>query len=254
MTATKPLPQHGTRARYRAGCRQECCLAASRRDHKRRQMFGTLKTQPDAVLPHLRKHLDAGASIASIADAANCDRTTVQRILNGTRKGVLQSTRDRILAVANPELTACVPALRSTRQVRALMAVKHSLTAICSASGLDHSLVSELANGRRKTVRATTAAAMQTAYEQLSASTGTSARSGNRAAREGWGSPAAWDGIDMSDPDAFPDITGYCGTTKGYWIHRSRHIPSCQWCRDAEAEAAAERKARRAADRAGVAA
>ncbi|ACU71944.1 hypothetical protein Caci_3035 [Catenulispora acidiphila DSM 44928] len=247
MTATKPLAPHGTRARYRRGCRKECCLAADRRDRKRRKLYGSLKTQPDTIIPHLRELLDGGASVKSVAKAAGCDRTTVQRILNGTRKGVWQSTRDRILAAADAELTANIPALCATRQVRALIAAKHPLSAIIAASGLDRSLVSELANGRRNSIRASTAVAIRNVYGQLSDSVGASSRSANRATREGWAPPAAWDGIDMSDPKAFPDFTGHCGSTSGYWIHRSRGIPQCQPCRDAESEANAERRAKRAA-------
>lgn len=255
MTApTKPLPAHGTTARYKAGCHEECCLAADRRDRKRRELFGSFKTQPNVVVPHLRRFLDAGASIQSIAKAAGCDRTTLQRILNGSREGVWQSTRDRILAVCDAELTASIPALGATRQVRALMAAKYSLATISAASGLDRSVISELANGHRDTVRATTAVAVQKAYTQLANSTGTSVRAGNRAAKEGWANPAAWDGIDMFDANAFPDFTGHCGSLKGHRIHQRYSIPFCQPCRDAKSEDERDRRAGRAAERLGAAA
>lgn len=245
-TTTKPLPPHGTTARYKAGCHEECCLAADRRDRKRRELFGSFKSQPNIVAPHLRRFLDAGASIQSIAKAADCDRGTVRQILNGAHEGIWQSTAARILAVVDAELTASVPALASTRQVRALMAARHSLVTISAASGLDRAVISELANGRRDTVRATTAVAVRNAYARLANTTGISVRAGNRAAREGWANPAAWDGIDMSDPGAFPDWTGRCGTVQGFNRHLEQGIPTCLPCENAEAALRAK-KARCAA-------
>lgn len=83
-------------------------------------------------------------------------------------------------------------------------------------------------------------------YEELSGTTGPSTRVASLAVRSGWAPPLAWDGVDIDDPAAFPDFTGHCGTPKGYQAHRGSGIPACRPCKDAEAVASAERKAKRA--------
>lgn len=84
-------------------------------------------------------------------------------------------------------------------------------------------------------------------YEELSGTTGPSTRVASLALRQGWAPPLAWEGVDIDDPRAFPDFTGRCGTPQGYQAHRGSGIPACQPCKDAEAKASAERKAKRAA-------
>lgn len=193
MTATtRTLPEHGTPARYRHGCRQECCLAADRRERKRRTLFGTVKASPDAVTAKLHQLRAAGASAQSIAEAAGRDRATIERILNGDSRSILTTTRDSILAIDTAEPRASVDATVSIRQVRAMLADGHSSDVVACESGLDRSLVSELVNGRRATVRATTAIAVDEAYGQLRLTQGVSVRSRRRAVREGWPSPAQW--------------------------------------------------------------
>lgn len=83
-------------------------------------------------------------------------------------------------------------------------------------------------------------------YEELSGATGPSTRVALLALRHGWAPPLAWEDVDIDDPAAFPDFTGRCGTPAGYQAHRGSGIPACQPCKDAEAEASAERKAKRA--------
>jgi len=149
---------------------------------------------------------------------------------------------------------ASVSGLGAMRQVRAMVANRHSLTAIASASGLNHSVISEIANGHRSMLRAATVRAVQGAYTTLAEAVGASTWSANRAAREGWAPPAAWDGIDMNDPDAFPDFTGHCGTLKGHRLHETCGIPICDPCRDAKAADSRERRAARTAERQALAA
>jgi hypothetical protein len=261
--ATKPLPPHGTSARAKGrpasgikGCHCDACRHAEYLANKAREV-AALAGRPatiDATLvaAHIKKLIKAGATAHGIGVAARTHTHTVQLIHCGVRTTTRATTAKRILAVTidaalnNYELR--VDSTKSLRQIQALMAAGHSVTAIRNTCepAVERTTVSTLLNGKLSRIRACTAAAIDVGYQRLSMHTGTSAKSRLRAERAGWAVPAAWDGIDMSDPDAFPDLTGHCGTTQGYQAHRGSGIPACRPCKDAEAAASAERKAKRA--------
>lgn len=206
---------------------------------------------PAAVAPHLHRLVNNGATATGIAEAAHASTATVQKILAGTQETIHATTAARLLAVADAadDYYVRVDATAATRRVRALMAIAHPVADIRTACEppIDRTTMTQLINGTLPRIRARTDNAIAEAYEHLSMTVGTSALSRNRALRQGWAPPAAWDGIDMSDPNAFPDFTGHCGTTKGYQAHRTTGIPRCQPCKNAEAAASAERKARQVA-------
>jgi hypothetical protein len=129
------------------------------------------------------------------------------------------------------------------------MAAGHAVADIRNACDplVDHTTMTHIINGTLPRIRVRTDNAVAVAYDHLAYTFGASAKSRNRARQHEWAPPAAWDGIDMSDPNAFPDFTGHCGTPKGYQAHRGSGIPACRPCKDAEAVASAERKAKRAA-------
>ena len=83
MTATKPLPPHGTPERYRKGCRQDCCRRAETLRKKRARLVGPLTINITRVANHIRALLADGASRQSIADAAGCGVDTIKRAANG---------------------------------------------------------------------------------------------------------------------------------------------------------------------------
>jgi hypothetical protein len=55
----------------------------------------------------------------------------------------------------------------------------------------------------------------------------------DRAAAAGWAPPAAWDDDTIDDPDAVPQWTGHCGTTRGADLHERDGIPLCPPCQAA---------------------
>jgi hypothetical protein len=210
------------------------CVEGNTARQKRRDLFGTVRTDARTVIPQLQRFLDGGASKQAIAEAAGCGYTTIRLILNGTRKTVQQPTRDRIMRLSGAALMGFVPSVGSVRRVQSLMAAKHPLAAVTHASGLNHATVSDLLNGRHELVRGTTAAAIRKAYTELSGHDGTSVRSAARAARMGWAPPAAWDEDAIDDAAAFPNWTGLCGTVKGFRRHVEQDIPACARCITAE--------------------
>lgn len=273
MTApVTPLAAHGSVARAKGrpvggikGCRCKPCRDAEYRYDKARdlaRLAGRPYTMPAAIVAaHIDKLIKAGATANGIGVAAKTGTHTVQLIHSGARTTTRTTTAERILAVTIAEALndygLRVDSVGSLRQIQALMAAGHAVVDIRVACEpeVERSTISTLLNGKLPRIRARTAAAIDVGYSRLSMTMGNSAKSRLRAQRANWAVPAAWDGIDMSDPNAFPDFTGHCGTPQGYQAHRGSGIPTCRPCKTAEAEASAERKARRAeAARLGMAA
>ena len=95
---------HGTRARYVKGCRCDDCRGANNAYERMRgkmQRAGTWVGLVDAsrVRAHLVKLAAAGVGLRAVADVARASRSSLQAIKAGTKKRLLRSTADRILAV-----------------------------------------------------------------------------------------------------------------------------------------------------------
>jgi hypothetical protein len=209
-SATRPLPAHGTPARYRGlprhgikGCRCTDCRIADRR-YRKHLRVRRRKVDATTARTHIDMLLKGGASYNSIARAATCAVNTVRWIHKGVWTEIRTGVRDGILGVrpaADPHLS--VNAQGSIRRVQALMAIGWPISDIRDAAGLGHAALSRLASGVAVDVRASTAAAIADAYRRLSAADGGSVMSRNRAAREGWPTPAQWDG-EIDNPAADP--------------------------------------------------
>lgn len=238
----KPLADHGTTARAKGrpdagikGCPCRPCRDAENRYEKRRRYLNdtgrTLQVSAEPVAAHLKILFAAGAGWVQLAAASNCSSATISDIRTGKSVTIRRATANKILAVhpgdaLPPGLP--VPTVGAVRRVRALLAIGHTCKAIYEASGVEHSTITELLNGRISMVARHVDERITKGYAKLAASPGISARSLNRATREGWAPPAAWDDID--DPDARPDWTGHCGTDRGWHVHNIENLPMCEPC------------------------
>lgn len=261
MTApTKPLPPHGTYARAngrpRDGikpCPCEPCRAEDRACRKQRRYLAetgrSCNVDAAPAVAHLRMLLDAGDSLLNISRTLDYAYRPLKRLIAGQQPSLRRARAEQILALQpGVPLTGVIDAVGSMRRIQALVAARHSLRTIVAESKVSLAVLSPVINGQQKGIERKTAARIAMAYQRLGDTFGTSARSANRAAREGWALPACWDGIDIDDPAAFPDVTGHCGTLKGHRIHESRGIPFCGPCREAKAVASAEYRAARAVE------
>lgn len=218
--APKPLPEHGTYARYvgrprsgsdtgRAGCGCELCRAAMRAYGRRRNLMAatgrqlTIDAAPTTA--HLRRLRAAGAGWNELVAVTGCSSSSISAYLNGTRTVVRRTTACRILNVRLAQVICpnrSVSALGSVRRLRALVAAGHQIQEISQACGIDQTTVSYLVNQHIETVRAATHQAIDAAFERLSMVPGTDARSIIRGRQNGWPPPLAWDNPD--DPDEQP--------------------------------------------------
>jgi len=266
VTATKPLPQHGTTDASSRAHRN-----ALARHRTRMKAYGRWQPWTDAqpVRDHIAALGDAGIGWMRAARLAGIPTGTVSMWLYGhggnpRPEQIRPHLAAKMLAVtpdaANLADRALVEPLLTVRQIQTLAADGFPITYLAGRLDLNATNLSRIA--RRSNIEAGTARAVAGLFFELAntdpAAVGIPARNityiRNWAAKKGWASRAAWDGIDMADPGAFPDITGHCGSEKGHRIHESRGIPFCQPCREAKAEAGRECRATRTAARQGLAA
>lgn len=220
-TATKPLPPHGTTARAKGrpsggikGCSCPLCRDAENRyDRQRRYLNATGRTYMVDAAPaaaHLRRLFEEGAGWTQLADATGTSSSTLWAILNTDRPEIRRGVAERILATAASQALApnrSVPALGSIRRAHALLAFGHRVKDIPAACAIDLTTARHIVNDNPASISAHTAGQIRVAYARLSTTPGNSARSLNRAAREGWAVPGYWDDETFDDPDFVPVIT-----------------------------------------------
>lgn len=241
-----PLADHGTTARAKGrpaagirGCSCRPCRSAENAYSKRRRFLNdtgrTLMVDATPVAEHLRALFAAGAGWIQLGATTGCSTSTIQNIITGQVTQCRRSTANKLLAATLADTIPPgrpVPALGSIRRVHALMALGHRCLDISRASDVEHSMISDLVNERVTAIKRHVAERIEIGFRKLAASKGTSVRSLNRATRNAWAPPGAWDD-NIDDPTAVPDWTGYCGTDRGYWTHKRQNLPMCARCQTA---------------------
>lgn len=208
----KPLPEHGTNARYRRGCKCERCTHAASRAAKLREirkMKGYTPFVPaDEAVSHIAALRSLGMSLDAIANAAAIGEATAGRISRGEVPEIRRATATRILSVRldldalDPEME--VSAVGSSRRVKALRAIGWTLRAQVAELPLEMSTLVRLCKpSPRGGIRVRNAQAIRDLYDRWSMTPGPSTFAVNDAARRGYFPPLAWDDID--DPNEKPN-------------------------------------------------
>ncbi|MCX4232091.1 hypothetical protein [Streptomyces ortus] len=241
-----PLPPHGTPARGVGrpgqgipGCKCQPCRDAKNKADTMRALANLsgrpVRVPAEPVAAHLRTLLDAGMGWVRIGRAAHSSSCTIARILNGQQL-IRRTAAERLLAVKyRPAPGRTVNATGTRRRIQALIAIGHTVEGVAAESGVDHSVIHDVLGGAAN-VRGMTCDRIAAAYDWLSGHPPTDIRpsaattSRNRAARQGWAPPIAWDDDRIDDPTAHPDWTGCCGTDRGWWTHNLNDIPVCPRC------------------------
>lgn len=215
-TAAKPLPPHGSEARYqgaldRPGCRCGTCITGWTRAGQVRLLAHLAgqppKISPEPVTAHLHTLTDAGMSFSAIARAADVGRDTVTEHHRSQHPWIRRSIAQRILAVRpeHADPTSRVPALGSRRRLRALYAAGHGAYIIAThAGGLTPRAIDYILNGKRTTVTIATRNAIAEAYRTLADQPASNPRTQRRAQAEGWPGPGYWDDDEFENPGFTP--------------------------------------------------
>ncbi|WP_055693753.1 hypothetical protein [Streptomyces prasinopilosus] len=256
-TAAKPLPPHGTYARGNGspGRRPPCpcppCREAKLKTRKRlnvaRQLGRAARVDATPALEHLRK-LRVTMSWSQIQAATGCDDRGLQLLISGQRTEINRTTQDKILAVApgaEPSPGMYIDATGPRRRLQALSMLGYSGRHIAILLATSEKRVHTIANGSQPSVRYGLVRRINDLYDQLSQTPAPAGRSRTRVIRHAldnrWAPPSAWDDDTIDDPTAVPDWTGYCGTDRGWWLHRLEKIPACPACETAHTQWKAER-------------
>lgn len=213
-----PLAPHGTYARSVGrpaqgvpGCTCQPCRTARNRYGKRRRILNetgrTLRVPAQPAADHVRHLISIGVGWKYIIEESGCSSCTLHRLIHG-QQTTKRSVADRILAVRpEPQPYRLVPALASTRRLRALLALGHRIqgqNSICEHSGVDQTVISEVIAGHRRTLRADTVEHITRAYGVLADQRGNYPRNQRRAESEGWATPDYWDPDTLEDPGFVP--------------------------------------------------
>jgi len=220
MTATKPLPAHGTTARAAGrpdGTRPPCycppCRDVIRRYDKQQAYdcsIGRRRVgEATDTATTIERLISCGMTVVDIARAADCHPNTVR---NARKPGARVNVRTAAaISKVQATLSASTPisALGATRRIRAALTRGHSETAFAVATGLKLPYISELAAGLRDTVLPETHDRIDAGYRLLIAGPAPAGRGAsrarNRARAAGWPTPEQWDD-EIDNPDADPAL------------------------------------------------
>lgn len=221
--------QHGTRTAYVADkCRcQECRTANSTYEQRRVRAHAYGRWTATFVdAEPARRHVNtlraAGLGRRRIAELADVSTGALGRLLYGRAGGppsprISTTTAQRLLAVPGSALTAFAPgalvdAVGTRRRIQSLAWVGWSIPQLAARAGIDKQSLHRAI--RHDQATAATATAIRNLYDQLwnvapsvpdkYAATAIT-RTRNRACRQGWHPPMAWDDID--DPNETPTAT-----------------------------------------------
>jgi hypothetical protein len=200
----------GDRNCHARGCRLPQCQDAARawwRDYaqlrKRYNGSATIVTI-DRALAHVNRLRASGVPDSTILRAAGLSENFLRGMAHRTR-GILSTTEARILAVhPGVHVQYLVPALGTTRRLRALGAMGWTLADVADRTPLAKKTLSLLMAGAQQCVTRDGAEHIARVYDQLCMRHGPSERARLLARRKGWAPPLAWDEDDLDDPNAEP--------------------------------------------------
>ncbi|MFF4791903.1 helix-turn-helix domain-containing protein [Streptomyces sp. NPDC001276] len=217
-TAAKPLPPHGSEARYqgnttRQPCRCRTCINGWTRAGQKRllaRLAGRPATIPaEPVTSHLAELAAANMSPRQIAILAGVDVSTVRSHAAGEFPVIWRTTAEKILAVRPGQhaTDGWMSPLGAVRRCHALYTLGHGPRTIAAAHpDLTLRTVEYVVRGTRQYITVAVHNAICEVYRTLCQVPGTSSQAKLRAAKEGWHGPLAWDDID--DPNCQPDTGG----------------------------------------------
>lgn len=165
----------------------------------------------DLIRAHITACTNAGMTTRQLAITAGVSEEVVYRVARGTTQGVRHHIATAILNVRPRTITS----IGITRRVRALAALGWSVTQIANTAGVNVDTVKDYRAGGRTLVKPA-ALNLVNAYNELSMRTPPQGNryekaavngTKNRARRNGWVPPLAWDDDTIDHPDATPAAT-----------------------------------------------
>ncbi|MYU20770.1 hypothetical protein [Streptomyces sp. SID8352] len=209
MTTTdKPLPTHGSRARYLRGCHCTPCRTANQRyckQYRAKTIHQPVRIDATPVRERLQEWVNQGYSQSQITDATGKQSGDISKLLQGQRT-IAPRVAARILRSPGPTgipANARIDATGTIRRGRALHAIGYPIYLIAAGVPTAANHLGRLLEREPATVSAATAQGMTALYKRWIGRPGPSHFAIHDARRRGWHGPLAWDDID--NPDEQPD-------------------------------------------------
>ncbi|MEV0617606.1 hypothetical protein AB0I81_30095 [Nonomuraea sp. NPDC050404] len=185
-------------------------MAKATRQRKANQLGIRRRVAATRVRQHLQL-LRRTMSVREIADASGFTGTSIWNILLHDQKTVFPETQAKILAVTPSDGLVLVDSLGTQRRIQALGTMGWTGEVIgrrvAMRRGDTWANISRIMQGTRLT--ASLAAEVNLVYgelrQQIPPTDLAASRAKARAQRRQWAPPAAWDAVDIDDPDAKPD-------------------------------------------------
>lgn len=179
----------------------------------REGIWGDQFVDPKDTRNHISKLMRRGLSRHDIANTSGVSPSTLRRIMNREIKRIWAVTEESILAVESTDDPGEVPAWRVRRRLEALMALGYSVSWVAAQIGVDYSGLHYISNEKFPVVRRRTWKPLFDLYEEIgdrprvagdSRERASITRTLERARKEGFAPPIAWDDID--NPRAVPQL------------------------------------------------
>lgn len=156
---------------------------------------------------HIHALRAAGVGYADVAERTGLHRDTISNICRRRQTRTTAENAAKILAVPVPaiaESSCCrLPAIGTRRRIQALCAIGYSNAYIAQRLGMTETNVSRI-HRRSGHVSAEIARRVDLLFRELQLTPGSNVRARNRARKNGWPPPLAWDEETIDDPAATP--------------------------------------------------
>ncbi len=180
------------------------------REAKGGRKVGRIPSGP--AVEHVNRLRESGLGYRKIAELAGLTPPSVQKLYR--RKSVFRDTAEKLLSVSVPAvehelalLGTRVPVLGYSRRLQALIALGWPGKVLAERLGVSESSFSQWLLGRKKYLTADHAKSVDQLYQELHlvspGDSTASRRAKNRAIKNGWALPFAWEDID--NPSSVPD-------------------------------------------------
>lgn len=177
------------------------------RKHQAAGLCGRVGVEPAAR--HVNLLRSRGWTWLMIGAAAGMSQSVPHRIYRREHRTVTMRVESALLAI-EPRLVPSplrVDVIGTRRRIQALSRIGWSQAEVCRRIDRHPTMLTTALCKNR--ITAATAFLVSEVYRELSTVEGPSGSARSKAALAGWAPPIAWEDVDIDDPDARPNVTGY---------------------------------------------
>lgn len=201
----------------------------------------------DELRDRIRKFNERGMSITQMSEQTGLSLTFFSDRINGRAQGTKRWCYDIAMKMYFEPATrrddcrvsgAKMPDTGTRRRLQALLRMGFSTVFLAPLMGCSQQRVNYLVNGYGRYVYGQTFTKVVELYDKyalvnpldLGISSNSVKRAISAAIKNDYAPPGAWDDDTIDDPNAYPELTGYCGKLAGAFIHLRTDTRICDRC------------------------